>query len=161
MLLNIDWLERQIHTLFLKSLISTCIYNSHVKMEMQNHIYSDEPNSRQTLKFTSYTVLQITPKIFPYACVPSCFSHVRLCATPQTVAHQAPLCMGFSSQEYWSELPSLPPENLPNPRIQPKSPVSCIVGRFFTSWAIGELVKIKTSFPEKKKAAATAHQECS
>ena len=78
MLLNIDWLERQIHTLFLKSLISTCIYNSHVKMEMQNHIYSDEPNSRQTLNFTSYTVLQITPKIFPYACVPSCFSHVQL-----------------------------------------------------------------------------------
>ena len=78
-------------------------------------------------------------------------SHVWLCATPQTVAHQAPLCMGFSRQEYWSELPSLPPENLPNPRIQPKSPVSCLVGRFFTSWAIGDLVKIKTSFPEKKK----------
>ena len=32
------------------------------------------------------------------------FSHVRLCATPQTAAHQAPLSLGFSRQEYWSGL---------------------------------------------------------
>ena len=32
-------------------------------------------------------------------------SHVRLFATPWTVAHQAPLCMGFPRQEYWSGLP--------------------------------------------------------
>ena len=33
------------------------------------------------------------------------FSHVRLCATPQTAAHQAPLFLRFSRKEYWSELP--------------------------------------------------------
>ena len=33
------------------------------------------------------------------------FSHVRLCATPQTVAHQAPPSLGFSRQEHWSGLP--------------------------------------------------------
>ena len=38
-------------------------------------------------------------------CVLSCFSHVQLFTTPQTVAHQAPLSMGFSRQEYWSGLP--------------------------------------------------------
>ena len=32
----------------------------------------------------------------------SCFSRVRLCATPQTAAHQAPLPSGFSRQEHWS-----------------------------------------------------------
>ena len=32
-------------------------------------------------------------------------SPVRLFATPWTVAHQAPLSMGFSKQEYWSGLP--------------------------------------------------------
>ena len=32
----------------------------------------------------------------------SCFSRVRLCATPQTEAHQAPLSLGFSRQEHWS-----------------------------------------------------------
>ena len=34
-----------------------------------------------------------------------CFSRVRLCATPQTAAHQAPLSLGFSRQEHWSGLP--------------------------------------------------------
>ena len=33
------------------------------------------------------------------------FSRVRLCATPQTTAHQAPLSLGFSRQEHWSGLP--------------------------------------------------------
>ena len=39
------------------------------------------------------------------------FSRVRLCATPQTAAHQAPPSMGFSRQEYWSGVP-LPYYNL-------------------------------------------------
>ena len=33
------------------------------------------------------------------------FSHVRLCATPETAAYQAPLSLGFSRQEHWSGLP--------------------------------------------------------
>ena len=33
------------------------------------------------------------------------FSHVRLCVTPQTTAHQAPPSLGFSRQEHWSGLP--------------------------------------------------------
>ena len=33
------------------------------------------------------------------------FSRVRLCATPQTAAYQAPLSLGFSRQEHWSGLP--------------------------------------------------------
>ena len=40
---------------------------------------------------------------------------------PQTVAHQAPLSMGFSRQEYWSRLP-FPSPDLPNPGIEPRSP---------------------------------------
>ena len=35
----------------------------------------------------------------------SSFSRVRLCATPQTAAHQVPLSLGFSRQEHWSVLP--------------------------------------------------------
>ena len=49
-------------------------------------------------------------------------SRVRLFATPWTVAHQAPLSMGFSRQEYWSGLPFPSPEDLPNPGIEPRSP---------------------------------------
>ena len=33
------------------------------------------------------------------------FSRVRLCATPETAAHQAPPSLGFSRQEHWSGLP--------------------------------------------------------
>ena len=35
----------------------------------------------------------------------SCFSHVQLCATPETAAHQAPPSLGVSRQEHWSGLP--------------------------------------------------------
>ena len=54
-------------------------------------------------------------------CVVNC---VWLFATPWTVAHQAPLSMGFPRQEYWSGLPFPSPEDLPDP-------VSCIsyIGR--------------------------------
>ena len=37
------------------------------------------------------------------------FSRVRLCATPEMAAHQAPLSLGFSRQEHWSGLPFPPP----------------------------------------------------
>ena len=50
------------------------------------------------------------------------FSHVRLCATPQTAACQAPLSLGFSRQEYWSGLPFSSPGDLPDPGIKPRSP---------------------------------------
>ena len=50
------------------------------------------------------------------------FSHVRLFATPWTIAYQAPPSMGFSKQEYWSGLPFPSPGDLPNPGFKPRSP---------------------------------------
>ena len=41
---------------------------------------------------------------------------------PRTVTCQAPLFMGFSRQEYWSELPFPSPGDLPDPGINPGSP---------------------------------------
>ena len=49
-------------------------------------------------------------------------SRVQFFATPWTVAHQAPLSMGFSRQEYWSGLPFPSAGDLPNPGIEPGSP---------------------------------------
>ena len=49
-------------------------------------------------------------------------SRIRLFATPWTVAHQAPLSMGFSRQEYWSGLPFPSSGDLPDPRIKLSSP---------------------------------------
>ena len=56
--------------------------------------------------------------------VPNHFSHVPLWVTPWTVAHQAPLSMGFSRQEYWRGLPSPPAGDLPNPGIKLRSLMS-------------------------------------
>ena len=49
-------------------------------------------------------------------------SHVQLFVTPWTIAHQVPLSMGFSRQEYWSGLPFPTPGDLPDPEIKPGSP---------------------------------------
>ena len=54
----------------------------------------------------------------------SCFSRIRLFVTPRTVAHQAPLSVGFPRQECWSGLPCPPPGDLPDPGIEPASPAS-------------------------------------
>ena len=51
------------------------------------------------------------------------FSCVRLLVTPWTVAHQAPLSMELSRQEYWSRLLFPPPGELPHPGTEPMSPV--------------------------------------
>ena len=49
-------------------------------------------------------------------------SHVRLFATPWTVAYQVFPSMGFSRQEYWSGLPFPSPGDLPDSGIEPGSP---------------------------------------
>ena len=52
--------------------------------------------------------MNTVPSIFSYAILLlllSRFSHIRLCATPYTAAHQAPPSLGFSRQEHWSGLP--------------------------------------------------------
>ena len=56
-----------------------------------------------------------------YVCMLSRFSCVQLFMTPWTVAHQAPLSMGFSRQEYWSGSPCPSPGNLLDPGIEPMS----------------------------------------
>ena len=59
-------------------------------------------------------------------------SRVPLLATLWTVANQAPLFMGFFSQEYWSGLPFPPPGDLPDPGIESPFLMSpALAGRFF------------------------------
>ena len=70
------------------------------------------------------------------------FSRVPLFVTLWTLALQAPLSMGFFSQEYWSGLSCPPPGDLPNPGIEPVSLMSAVLaGRFFitrTTWETPE-----------------------
>ena len=74
-------------------------------------------------------------------------SHVRLFATPWTVAHQAPPFMGFSRQEYWSGWPFPSPGDLPDPGIEPKSPA--LQADALTSEPPGKLRLTETSGPQK------------
>ena len=54
----------------------------------------------------------------------SCFSHVRLLATPWTTVHQAPQSIGFFREAHWSGVACPPPRDLPNPGIEPALPVA-------------------------------------
>ena len=60
-------------------------------------------------------------RLWVRVCVRMWLSHVPLFATPWTVAHQVPLSMEFSRQEYWSGLPFSSPEDLHNSGIKPRS----------------------------------------
>ena len=72
-------------------------------------------------------------------CVLCHFSCVRLCITLWTVAHQAPLSMEFSRQEYLSGLLHLPPGALTHPGIEPMSHMSPVsAGGFFNTSTIWE-----------------------
>ena len=73
------------------------------------------------------------------ACVLSCFSCVRLFATPWTVARQAPLPMGFSRQEYKSGLPC--PSSRGSSRPRDWTWVSCLSRWILYHWAsLGSLL---------------------
>ena len=76
-------------------------------------------------------------------------SHVRLFATPWTVAYQAPLSMRFSRQELWSGVPFHPPGDLPDPGIKPTSLRSLALAGWFmitsATWeALPNCVKVKS-----------------
>ena len=67
------------------------------------------------------------------ACALSHFSWVSLFATQWTIAHQPPLSMGFSRQQYWSGLLCPPPGFLPTAGIESIYFTSTCIDRFFTS----------------------------
>ena len=82
--------------------------------------------------------------LWTFLCMHACgyaqsLSPVQLFVTPWTVAHQAPLSMEFSRQEYWSMLPFPTPGNLPNPGIKPTSLASpALAGRLFITALSGK-----------------------
>ena len=71
---------------------------------------------RGTYKVSYFSVKKIHRST---SCMRSCSVAQLLFATVWTVAHQAPLSMGFSRQEYWSGLPCPPLGDLPDPGIKP------------------------------------------
>ena len=131
------------------SWIYTCIYFN----ELQNTAWVSDAQVKHPLMgtvvisisfdghfsipFDAFFFLWVTPCLREnLLCVLSCFSRIRVFATPWTVAHQAPLSMGFSRQEYWSGLLCPPLGDLPHPGMEHLSLMSpALAGRFFTTSA--------------------------
>ena len=122
------WLTRQPDTFWLKAAKWTeCnsdarqpCYMVHVPWYMAlSHFKFEMLNMFHYLSETQVTWSAIKGVIIPSLL----FSHsVWLYAIPWTVAHQAPLSMGFLMQEHWSGLPFPSTGDLPNPGIKPMSP---------------------------------------
>ena len=89
---------------------------------------------------------------------------VRPFATAWTVAHQAPLSMKLSRQEYWSGEPFLSSRDLPNPGIKPRSPALQVDAlpseapgkpRVYTGWYIKLTVKCAVCEDALNRAGTT------
>ena len=86
-------------------------------------------------------------------------SCLTLCDPMNDIAHQAPLSMEFSRQEYWNGLPFPASGDLPSPRIESRSPA--LAGGFFTVWAPGNmyLIQKKAVMEEQRNKKEIGHIE--
>ena len=91
----------------------------------------------------------------PLVCVLSHSSCVQPFATLWTIAHQAPLSMGFSRQEYWSGVSCPPPGDLPSPGIER----TCVSN--FLHWQAGFLLLPPPGKPEKSPQLTLKKPHCS
>ena len=96
------------------------------------HLLRETSNSSTTCYISFLFSLFFFLKWSMHACMLSYSSHVRLFVTLWTVAHQTPLSMRFSRQEYWSGSPCPSPGDLPYPEIKCASNISPgLAGGFF------------------------------
>ena len=141
-----------------KNVSSLCIMVSrsiHVSTMTQFHSFlwlSSIPLYIQTMcSLTIHPLMDI--EVACTSCVKS-LSRVRFFATPWTVAHQVPLSMGFSRQEYQNGLPFPPPGDLRDPGIKLTSLTSPeLAGGFFTKIATWEALR----FPGYYKQCCNGH----
>ena len=88
------------------------------------------------------------------------FSSVQLFAALWTVACQAPLSMGFSRQEYWSDNWESFSRILPDPGIEPMSLASpALAGGFFTTSAIRNSITMKDREAWRAAVCGTAESD--
>ena len=98
-------------------LVILCTLNLHINFKINLSISAKKNKDGILIEIllNPYSVQRVKVKV-------KSLSRVRLFATPWSVAHQAPLSMGFSRQEDQSGLPFPSPEDLPYLGIKPGSP---------------------------------------
>ena len=90
------WIHGNSQMLVMEVLIVTTILENNINLYSLNIcLCSYATPMTQQFHLDQYSLLLLL----------SHFSHVQLCVTPETAAHQAPLSLGFSRQEHWSGLP--------------------------------------------------------
>ena len=100
--------------------------------------------------------------VYIYMCVCVCVcvkvkvlvtQSVQFFVTPWTVAHQAPMSMGFFSQVYWIGSPCPPPGDLSDPGIELTPLMSpALAGRFFTTSTTWEVLRTSLQVPKSSGA---------
>ena len=112
------------HSMFYDNIVNWRVHLS--SLDLERVLYSRFSGSLfGSIDLLSLVILEFLILNFSqHACVLSHFTYVRLFTTLWTVAHHAPLSMGFCRQEYWSGFPCPPPGDLLDPGIEPASPVS-------------------------------------
>ena len=91
---------------------STCSFPCLDRSPSKRKLQVQHKNSKMALGFPSLVPIHVCTHAKSLQSCPT------LC-DPWTVAHQAPLSLGFSRQEYWNGLPCPPPGDLPGPGIEP------------------------------------------
>ena len=112
---------------------------THSSILAQRISWTDEPGGLQFMRsgggHNKQLGVHTQSPVVPQLCCGGLVA--KLCptlVTPQAVARQAPLSMGFPRQEFWSGLPCSPPGDLPDLGIKPASSGSpALAGRFFTT----------------------------
>ena len=122
--------------MLLKSCIFSCPWRISIFFQWVGlQFVSSSPNKFVTQGEETVRLNQPYPRLplFSDARMPSRFGQFGLFAALWTLAHQAPLFVGFSRQEHCSGVPS-PPPDLPDPGIKPRSLASpALASEFFTS----------------------------
>ena len=85
-------------------------------------------------------------------------SRVQPCVTPCTLAHQAPLSIEFSRQEYWSGLPCPSPGG--SSPLRDRTQVFCIAGGFFTAESLGEAPHCMVAPPQPALTMGLSCKSC-
>ena len=114
--------NRSIALIFLGGFFN--IYNQVCSIPWKQKVSTLWQSCKGLVFFKSYLFLSQQMGIQP-------LHHVRLIATPWTVAQGASLSMGFSRHEYWNGLPFPSPGDYSQPRDW--THIFCIAGRFFTT----------------------------
>ena len=109
----------------------------------------DSPESSPTPQFKSINSSVLSFLYSPtLTSIQDSLSLVQFFATPQAVARQASLSMGFSRQESWSGLPFASPGDFPDPGIEPGSPA--LQGDSLPSELLGKTI---ISYMDRKSQA--------